>query len=504
MLVSLRCGLLFWLLFATCLLGEEGPSVDRDEGTTSLKRPNILFLFADDQRPDTIGAWGNERIQTPSIDSLAHRGISFRNNYCLGSNSGAVCVPSRAMVMSGRSYFKINNQLKGVSLMPELLGHAGYETFATGKWHNGAESILRGFQRGEAVYLNGMGDHTKLNVVDLVDGEAVNPRVGKKFSSELFADATIKFLQTRDKSKPFFAYTAFTSPHDPRQPPPRYREMYYQKKLPPPVNFMPQHPFNNGTLVLRDENLAAWPRQWDVIQDQLAEYYGLVTHMDDQVGRVLKELETQGVLENTIVVFAADHGLAMGSHGLLGKQSVYEHSMGCPLIIAGPGIDTPQTSQAFTYLIDIMPTVLRAAGVDLPKNLDGHSLWPVIHGEKDQVRDDVFLSYTGQMRSIRNGDHKMIFYPKFNHIQLFNLTEDPHEMNDLADQKAKYGKLMVELEERLKRAQAQFGDQLPLQVENPKSKEIDLTGTPRKPDRWQPDWIVKKYFDPQPKNDDKQ
>ena len=308
-------------------------------------RPNILFLFADDQRADTVGAWGNERIDTPSLDRLAAEGFSFRRNYTFGSNSGAVCVPSRAMVLTGRSWMRSPNDMRGVPTLPRRLEAAGYRTFITGKWHNGEEALLRSFDRGTAVYLGGMADHTRVGVQDIEDGELVRRRVGQAFSSELFADAVIAFLgeqaasaQGDEADRPFFAYVPFMAPHDPRQPPPEYRERYYRRDLPLPANYMPQHPFDHGVLSVRDENLAAWPRTPEVIRDQLAEYYGLITHLDEQVGRILAALEENGQAGNTVVVYAADHGLGLGSHGLLGKQNLYEHSMRCPLIVRGPGI----------------------------------------------------------------------------------------------------------------------------------------------------------------------
>jgi len=467
-----------------------------DFGFSSGNRPNILFLFADDQRADTIAAHGNPHIKTPNIDKLATAGFSFRSNYCFGGNSGAVCVPSRAMLMSGKTWFRVDTAtLKGARLLPEVLGENGYVTFATGKWHNGQPAWLRAFQRGKAVMFGGMSDHTQVPVRDLgPDGKLTAERTGAKFSSELFADAAVEFLRSHDGKKPFFAYVAFTAPHDPRQPPVPEREMYYRNRPPLPANFLPQHPFDNGAMRGgRDENLAAWPRTEAVIRDQLAEYYGLITHMDTQIGRILDALRQTGQADNTIIVYAADQGLAVGSHGLLGKQSVYEHSMQCPLIFVGPGIPAGKSTRAFSYLLDVFPTLCDMLGLERPADLEGESLRPLWDGKRDRVRDSVFLPYIKFQRAVRDERWKLICYPQIGHMQLFDLQADPDEKVNLID-RAEYAPHVQRLLALMKQWQAKVDDTLALPTESKSAEFVDLTGRERVPDKWQPEWIVKKYF----------
>jgi arylsulfatase A-like enzyme len=461
-------------------------------------RPNILVLFADDMRADAIGAYGNPHIQTPNIDRLVGAGFSFRGNYVFGGDSGAVCVASRAMLMSGRTWFNVDTVgLKGARLLPELLGEQGYETFGTGKWHNGQPSWLRAFQRGKTIMFGGMSDHTRVPVRDLAsDGKLTAERTGEKFSSELFADSAIEFLDRRDRKKPFFAYVAFTAPHDPRQPPLSYREPYYRSLPPLPANFLPQLPYDNGMVKdLRDEDLAAWPRRASTIRDQLAEYYGLITHMDEQIGRILAALTRSGHADDTIVIFTADNGLALGSHGLLGKQNVFEPSMRTPLVIAGPGIPRAKSTAAFTYLLDLFPTLCDVLGLEPPPGLEGESLRPLWEGTRDRVRDTVFLPFMQIQRAARDERRKLIAYPKIGHLELFDLQNDPHETRNLIDQPAHVAHV-ARLQQVIKAWQAKVGDTLPVPTENRTPARIDLTGRARVPDRWQPDWIVKKYFAP--------
>lgn len=479
-----------FLLLAALALQLLPPATARAEE----KKPNILFLFADDQRPDTIGAFGHQIVQTPNIDKIVRNGFRFRQAYCMGSMSGAVCVPSRAMVNSGRTLFRINNSLKNIVTVPETFRNNGYETFGTGKWHNGGESFMRSFSKGSAVFLGGMSNHIEVPLIDLsADGNPINKRTGDGFSSTLFANAAIDFLKQHDGKKPFYAYVAFTTPHDPRQAPDGYIDMYQPDNMVLPKNFMPQHPFFNGWMTGRDETLAPWPRTPTIIRHQLAEYYGMITHMDHEIGRIMEVLEQSGLASNTIIVYAADHGLAMGSHGLLGKQSVYEHSMGTPMVFSGPGIPKGKSSDAFAYLLDIPATLLDVADIPADSAVEGQSLASIWKGEKKQIRDTVYTAYSKVMRGIRDERWKLIRFPHINKTVLFDLEKDPDELHDvskLPENRTHVTRLMA----RLSTWQAKLDDPHPLTSKNPVSAEIDLTGRKRTPDRHQPDWIVRKYF----------
>ena len=457
-------------------------------------RPNVLLLFADDQRPDTIAAWGNDAIDTPTLDGLVARGFGFRGAHCLGSPHGAVCIPSRAMLHTGRAYHGLDlGEFGGAPTLGELLGAAGYRTWGVGKWHNGREAFRRSFQHGRAVFLGGMSDHNAVPIVDLRDGTFVDERVGARHSSELFADAAIEVLTGYRDEEPFFLYVAFTAPHDPRDPPPAFRERYYADPPPLPPNALPQHPFDNGAIVLRDENLAPWPRPADVVRDQLCEYYGLITHLDREVGRILAALERTGHAEQTLVVYAADHGLAVGSHGLLGKQSLYEHSMGAPLVVAGPGIPAGESTDALVYVHDLFPTLLAAAGVTVPEGVHGRDLAPLWRGEVEAVRETLFTSYGRTQRAVRDARFKLVRYPAVDVTQLFDLEADPHETTSLADDPGHAGEI-ARLRGALESWQERLGDDVPWTAEEVRPAAVDPTGTPREPDRWQPAWIRAKYF----------
>ncbi|HSZ56014.1 MAG TPA: sulfatase-like hydrolase/transferase, partial [Tepidisphaeraceae bacterium] len=246
--------------------------------------------------------------------------------------------------------------------------------------------------------------------------------------------------------RPFFAYCAFTSPHDPRTPPPPYSTLYDPSSMPLPANFLPRHPFDNGELRVRDELLAPFPRTPEDTRKQLCDYYGMISSQDAQVGRILKALHDSGRAENTIVLYTGDHGLAIGSHGLFGKQNVYEHSVGVPLIVHGPQIRRGQ-SDAFAYGMDILPTLCRLTGVSQPDNLEGQPLDGIIAGSTASVRSSTFHPYIAHDKTItgartqhavNDGRWKYIRYRVRGKttVQLFDLHNDPAETHDLSSEAA--------------------------------------------------------------------
>jgi arylsulfatase A-like enzyme len=443
------------------------------------RRPNIVFLFSDDQRADTIAALGNKHISTPALDQLVREGTTFTRAYCMGAQQGAVCVPSRAMLLSGKTLFRIKENLQGEVTWPQVFAQNGYHTFGIGKWHNGLPSFVSTFAAGQAVFFGGMSDPYTMPVQDLSrDHTLGNKRNSETHATQLFADAAIEFLQKQSGNQPFALYVAFTLPHDPRTAPPEYRKQYEAARLPLPANFLPQHPFNNGELAVRDEKLAPWPRTPELVREHLADYYACITYLDTQIGRILAALKQTGHYDNTIIVFASDHGLAIGSHGLFGKQNLYEDSMHAPLILVGPGVPKNKRSEAFAYLLDLFPTLCDLTGVPTPRSVEGLSLAPVLAGKQKTRRTAMFTAYRNVQRAVRDDRWKLIVYPQINRTQLFDLRTDPAETRDLAND-PKFAKQVERMTTLLKQKQAEAGDTQSLRSDKPQPAAFDFTQVKR-------------------------
>ncbi|MGJ7033452.1 sulfatase-like hydrolase/transferase [Niabella hirudinis] len=435
-----------WLAIATLVLLSGFPCGAQSRPVQIRKgRPNILFILTDDQRRGGTFL-APELLKTPVLDSLAGSGVRFLNSYIMGGTSGAVCAPSRGSMLTGRSVFEMGGNYgqkipDSLITLPQYLKDNGYYTWMTGKWHNEYASFVRSFSGGAALFFNGMGPQYDFSVNDFREDGAYSPQNSRMVkgihATDLFADEAIRFLEQYQDERPFFAYVAFKTPHDPRTVAPPYQRLYRDAPLPP--NFLREHPFDNGDLKIRDEKLAAFPRDSTEIRQHIADYYAMITHIDQRIGDILNTLKKQGLQNNTLVVFAADNGLAVGQHGLMGKQNLYEHSVGVPLLFSGPGIKPAQTSKALTYLTDIFPTLCDYLHLPVPgrQQMLGQSLMPALKGATYKGRQSEYYIYANYQRGLRMGSYKLIEYlvKGQRHTQLFNLDADPWEQRNLAGEK---------------------------------------------------------------------
>ncbi len=448
------------------LRAEDGPA-----------KPNVLFLFADDQRADTIAALGNSEIKTPYLDRLVKKGVAFDRAYMQGGLQGATCVPSRAMLLSGRSLFHIDEKLKRHPTWPSAFGKSGYTTFLSGKWHNGPDSLPASFQIARSVFAGGMTNPMQAKLSDMVDGKLGKPQLARRHACAVFADEAIRFLQEH-KRGPFFCYVPFDAPHDPHIVPDDFPIRYDAARISLPPNFLSQHPWDNGEMTVRDEQLLPWPRTPKKIREMNAEYYRYISYLDAQIGRILNALDDSPHAKNTLVVFSADSGVARGSHGLIGKQNVYEHSVRVPLLISGPGIPAGKRSDAMVYLFDVLPTLGKLCGVPAPNTSEGIEFTTSLSDPTRPARPQLMFAYRNVQRAVRDDRWKIIRYPQVDKTQLFDLRADPHETTNLADKPehaARVHTLTVLLANELK----QYGDTAPLTVPKPKSGKW----TPPKKDR---------------------
>lgn len=428
------------------------------------KRPNILFLLTDDQRFDTIHALGNPDIITPNMDYLVARGAAFTQAHIPGGSSGAVCMPSRAMIHSGRRLYDLDGQGETIPESHTTLGEAlrasgtplcpSYYCFGTGKWHNGPPAFTRSFDAGDNIFFGGMWDHwnvpvnrydptgqydNEINFVANFQGDNHPCRVHcDKFnpgvhSSELLTQTTLDALDALPEGRPFFMYTAYLAPHDPRTMPRRFEEMYDPGAIPLPPNFRREH-FDYGVHTIRDEVLAAYPRDEREVRRHIAQYYAMITHLDDQIGRIIAKLRSKGLLDDTIIILAGDNGLACGEHGLMGKQSLYEHSVRVPLLISGPGIPAGLRVDNYVYLMDIFPTICELTDTEIPASVQGVSFAPMLRDPGYVTRPELYMMYCDLIRAVQDDRFKLIEYrngPCGRRLQLFDLKADPWELNDL-------------------------------------------------------------------------
>lgn len=464
---------------------------------TDARQPNILFLFADDQAFDTLGKVNGE-VHTPNLDRLLEQGVLFSHTFNQGSFCPAVCIASRAMLLTGQTLWrsaeisragrKPDPNLPAEAIpprkplrepahyWPKLMKDAGYETYFSGKFHLIGKRAPHIFDHVGTVRA-GMPSQSKARAERTFEPDQPDPWSpydkslggyweGGKHWSEVLADESIDFIeQAGNRDNPFFMYLAFNAPHDPRQSPKEFVDKHPLDGLSVPPSFLEEYPYSEAAAsgrTLRDEALAPFPRTPYSIQVNTQEYYGLISHMDSQIGRILDALDASGMADNTIVIFTADQGLSVGDHGFMGKQNMYERSMRVPMIMKGPSIPAGRTVDELVYLQDVVPTTLNLAGATIPEDVEFEDLMPLVTG-KGGGYEAIYGAYLSNQRMVRTPSHKMILYPTINKVRLYDLENDPWEMNDLAEDREACKPLADELLASLLALQKEYDD--PVSIE---------------------------------------
>lgn len=412
--------------------------------TVEAKPPNVLFIVVDDQSPFDLKLYNSRsELQSPNIDRIAKSGMVIDAAYHMGSNSGAVCSPSRHMIMSGRTLWHIPTAPQAAKYSPAKLEEntlgavfrrAGYATMRTCKLGNSYEAANKQFEVRKDATKRG-GTHES--------------------GSGWHGDQVMEFLDGRSEGKderPFFVFFGFSHPHDTRDGTKELLSKYGatnhsdENSFPPahasqpklPLNYLPEHPFENTDSNVRDEVAVSgvWKRRdQTTVRNEIGRQFACSEFIDVQIGLVLDKLQAMGELENTIIVYTADHGMSIGRHGLMGKQNLYEHTWRVPLIVSGPGVQTGR-APGNVYLLDLLATMCDLTGVPVPETNEGTSFKAVLEGKQTTVRDRLYGAYCGGakpgMRCVREGDWKLIQYEsadgKVKQTQLFNLAENPDEL----------------------------------------------------------------------------
>lgn len=409
------------------------------------KRPNILFILVDDQSPFDFKFYNPmSPLQSPNLDRLAAEGMVLDGAYHMGSFSGAVCTPSRHMIMTGRTvwHLPIGPGAKEhcpadivQNTIPAVFNRAGYATMRTCKQGNSYEGANKLFTVRRDASKRGDTDES---------------------GSAWHAEQVLNYLSEREASKdtkPFLIDFSFSHPHDTRDGKPELLANYGavnhddSKTLPPanpkqpklPANWLPAKPFPDGHPGLRDETTVSgvWEnRDERTIRNELGREFACAENIDIQIGRVLAKLKAMGELDNTYIIYTADHGIAIGRHGFQGKQNLYQHTWRVPFIVKGPGIKPGSRAEGNIYLLDVLATLCDFAGIPAPESNEGLSFRPMLEGKRQTLRDVMYGVYNGGtkpgMRSVKQGDWKLIQYDVMNgavrETQLFNLKDNPEEL----------------------------------------------------------------------------
>ncbi len=428
-------------------------------------RPNLIFIMPDQLRHDFLGCYGADFIETPNIDRLCEGGIRYDRAY----SPSPACVPARASLLTGMNAVKtgvlgngywLRPDLAecGVRTWPEILSEACYTTAAIGKMHFYPWDERQGFQYRVIAedkrwihirddYYRHLRQHglTKLNGKEHAGyfenkGATVSPIPWEHSVDHFVGEETCRYLRNYGGEQPFAMMVGFPGPHCPYDPCPEYLERVDPDQIPPAI------PEVDGlTPKLRETNIRGNLGEWNGVdyteftdahkRKIRAHYAALVMQIDQEVGRILDTLEAEGLRENTVVVFASDHGDYLGDHGLIGKGSFYEASTHIPLIVNLPKRETATASDDLVTLTDVTATLLHLAGCPLPEYMDSQPLRGIGHEDEDRpARNAIFgMNQSGWM--LYDGTWKLSKYAS-GESTLFNLEDDPGEIRNRIDDPA--------------------------------------------------------------------
>ena len=422
--------------------------IDAEDG-----RPNILFLFTDDQPKSCLGIAGNKEIKTPHLDQLARRGTLFDNAFV----TTAICCSSRASILTGQHMYRhgIRDFKKPLSAeafqqtYPALLRKAGYRTGYLGKFAIGNPGLHpRELCLPAGAFDAWYGFPQSINFKQKVDGKT-------RFLTEVMTEKAITFLESSKADQPFCLTVAFKEPHGPfNYFDPKVPNRYKGVEIAPPSTFS-REAFEAQPEFIRkslngDGSLAKLA-DGNKFQQTLRTFYRTVTRADAAVGEILAALQRLGLDDNTVVIFSSDHGSLLGDHGLFGKWLMYENSIRVPLIIYDPRVDPKRAgsrSSEIALNIDLAPTMLALAGIEIPSTMQGANLMPIVRGEATDWRSRFYYEHTyntrkprapiAKVEGIRTDRWKYSRYPETVPVfeQLFDLTSDPLEQTNLASSSA--------------------------------------------------------------------
>lgn len=391
------------------------------------QRPNVVIIVADDYRAEDVGYAKHPDVQTPRIDALAKQGVVFRNAYVSAADQSSVCTPSRTQLHSGRTLFNWFPKSRPPEKDPagyslgRAFREAGFATLRTGKGVNVPSPLNAEFERNIESSPMRLAEHL---------------------------DNALPFIRDNAGKKLFLLVFEPRVPHSPYESTADQLALFPPEKITLPPNFAPKHPFltipwPRGSLGLDADGkqLPIPPAEQQIWTEQLAKttlakYYASIAYLDYGVGKIVDALRESGALENTYIVVLGDNGLSISHHGLCAKSDVYENGgLHVPMTILGPGI-SPRETRSFTYMIDVFPTVCELAGVPVPSRVDGISLKPLLLGQTDTLRTVGFTAFRDEQFSVNDGRWKLIRFPHLNRVQLFDLENDPNELNDLSAEPA--------------------------------------------------------------------